>query len=1204
MFKTNLIPVKMRSRSEQAKSFWEKRFKPNLDDIRQQVQGIEMSVLFWIPQPKDNIIRHLINEAQKDIREMGIGVSVLDEEDIDRFKEMGKESHVIIALLLNPDFNIKELFNLDPEISGKLFLFIEEALEKQIKEDYPDRALKDIFKHSVSIHFPDDFREDRFHKEILYFLRAIRTTHYMQAVFEKKKKRLKSSMSVFGLYQYYKREVDVFQHSGHLFLVAFIRYLGCGAREMLLKHLVVQDSELDRVLEKLRDEGLIKSEIPEEGPAPEDGENSGEECFTLTSRGQIFFELFDFRLPILKEIQSKFVDHWLFALNKTVLLNYTLRENIERLNFLAKDLYEKLAREDQYLKDIRHFVSSYLFFILRKCEKAFLNDDYVKQLFEIWKENIAGVRRTWRPYEREQIEFIQHMFSLYQIAHDPKHNEVFQNYKDTVFSLSMLRPNTQAHIYLSYSFEQRPLKKFIGQYFRMAAITGQYDILLKRYPPYHNMLNLSVTHGERTFFDNMRGLDFRPITYRLDVKFTLALELNGVQTRQRERFLTCPILPDQEKEKRKQTEIEQVQKQLNTMFSSDPDRKSGDYLSEKIMFGEDGRIYLQRGKEEDPEPVEMYGIKRTNYIQQQDYLNFLKSIPAPGSGSGLILRFNLLDPIAVLMEGMSIESHIDLDEVLYVIRCLDRYEKAHQGFMREKRDFGSLGPKEREHRKPPVRPQMASIVEEVFSRPDTEGLKSDTLGLFDRIERIRSEEDSDQDARRYLISKLVEGKYKPLLQTICNRLTPEGFDLVFSLWPLLTGKELRMDAAGKAEEGKRITESETEMPVISFLKRELEDLLKNVFTKFLDISAATVRSRSEAQLAEMVLEHCLDVRSDRSAFKKRLSLHLEKHYKIHYKFLEEYLRVEKDETVIKNIYKMYKKESDELKEQIETDVEGISVLCDASRKRLYSPGINNRLLCFMDPGSVDVQIGEFKADGEPIALEEAFIQKKIDRQNELADIEREHAFNIQKSEADREMRIKEAEIAKDKRIREAEIEKEGQKKVMEFKRETLELERQKAVKESEEKIKIFEAERRKIRSEIEMAELQKLQEGRLDNSLVIGLVKAYIEKGIEEVERILANSPHILMTINPGAYELRENLQLRRSFLEKLDKNMSEIDAFTAAALLSKDPKEVLDSERYLQIIGAFMKTFQNFRFAAIPPMGHPMRQFMVGEEEEEKKSK
>ncbi|WP_177428239.1 hypothetical protein, partial [Candidatus Venteria ishoeyi] len=65
-----------------------------------------------------------------------------------------------------------------------------------------------------------------------------------------------------------------------------------------------------------------------------------------------------------------------------------------------------------------------------------------------------GVRWGF-PEQRDRARFLQTILDAYQVLRKKKNADISKRFDNLVFSLSMLRPNNVAHIYIGYSFKQR-----------------------------------------------------------------------------------------------------------------------------------------------------------------------------------------------------------------------------------------------------------------------------------------------------------------------------------------------------------------------------------------------------------------------------------------------------------------------------------------------------------------------------------------------------------------------------------------------------------------------------------------------------------------------------------------------------------------------------------------------------------------------------
>lgn len=920
-------------------------------------------------------------------------------------------------------------------------------------------------------------------------------------------------------------------------------------------------------------------------------------------------------------------------MTQTIRMWVELPAQVESLKKAADKLYFSMARQLTY--KMRFRMKKYLPFLewIPEGAEEFWNHPLTKKLFEIWSENIEGVKRGWRADAREGLEFFNYMYQLLQIAHDPKATlcfdnpptyeiepavpvslmdiitdffkslsgtyrklinfifsvdsqkknvepkfkyeiarTVYENFQNSTFSLKMVRPNNQVHMYISYSFAMRPLKKFIHQYFDMSVISGDYEIIFKRYPPYHWILTLNAAPGQRTFLDT-RGLDLPPIIYKSDLKFNVALHLNRVQTRSNNRFITCPVVYDPELEKLRMAEIAKKEQELKGIFPS-PAYISG------IDFGKDGSIYLLKSGKLSTEVVQMYGARRSNYLQKEAELNLLKAVPRPSPESGLIIRFNLLHPIVVLLEGINGKREVTLDEIKTAWKCLDLLEA--------------------DVRKP-VNEQLGinKIIDTVFSDPSPPGIKDETLAFFKEMDRLIAEDPTEEKCWKFVIDRFLEGKARNVLQAICIRMMQDGFDIVFSLWPLLTGTEITMDESGeihvseKREEVIQVTESKekqnddtitrkeikdiketrheknettklketkkTLLPLLEVLKREMEALLKNVFTKYLDISAPTNRFRSEPILAGMIVEYCLNTKMNTDKFKTMLTDHLKKHYKIHYDFLEEYLKGHPPEV----LHKILKLKSN-VNEMIQEDVEGIIQLIHKTRERLLSSSISSRLLCFIDPHSVDVQIGNFIYEGKGLEQEEQFLAHHQERQLKLSELESE----------------------KRREVEEENIKRKANKEILEGKLMALKTREAFAKAEVQFDKNIKEAEIFKAFSEAKFRAIEALKEGDIKRYALLSMLKAHHDSGIEGVEEILEKNPHLVMAIDPHLHHHQEIHEIKHRLMGIIEQDPKLLEnPVTAAMLLSEDFKDIVAKQIYEKINETFADILK-IRHGHFPFMG------------------
>ncbi|MCP4113050.1 MAG: hypothetical protein GY749_47235 [Desulfobacteraceae bacterium] len=855
---------------------------------------------------------------------------------------------------------------------------------------------------------------------------------------------------------------------------------------------------------------------------------------------------------------------WNFGLGGTFQTFHCLFGDVGSFNAVSKDLYYYLARQVKPLRWLR-FTLRKIFgsrIAMSNVEKRFWDHPLRKRLFEIWLENISGVRRGTldfllgrdleKPTKREKAEFLEYMFEKFEITYDPEHADTYESYKDLAFSMTMLRPQNQVHIYIALSFLIRPVKELIRQYFNIAAITGQYDVLLKRYPPYFIMPNLFVSHGERTMFDS-RGLDFRPITYKLDLKFHVPLEFKA-QTRKNGCFISCPAHNDDNAEKIKKAQIAKIQKDLKNNFPH-----YGHITN--VDIGDDGKVYSMMGE---PKEIPFYGMRRARYIMSEDEMNLLKAIPTPSPASGLIVRFHLRDPVAVLMEGIYGERDVTLKEIEYLLKCIDLlFPEARKG------------PDERKD-------AVWNVIDKAFESDEPRGVSDKTL---DYIEKLRkAKEESEEKAWKMLTDDIIAGRHKPLLQTLCRGLMTQVFDIIFSLWPLITGNELTLDDSGEIrmkEPAKKVVL----MPLISFLKAHMQGPLNAIFSKHIDVSAATKRIRSEPRLAAMIVKYALALKPNENAFRKMLEKHLEEHYHVHFTFLREFFAVNESiagkisgsnpgilegmPEVVVDVHRMklHKDEHKEfVKELIKNDVNGIVAIANNTRQHLLSPGENNALLRFIDPDSVIVHMGNFEYDGLMLEKEESFISGEEKDQLELAEL---HSEKVKGAKTGMTVGILDVmqlpgQLAKIKRNEDRAI----------------------ALQESQERI--HEAELSNLLSQTKLQAIESLRQGNIKDYAILALVRAHYYGGINELERILGESPNIMKALNPEMHHKKEFNKMKTRLIDIIENNELELDGITLSVLMEKDKniKDIVSSKHYKKLTSKLFDLLKIMR--PLPPQPMP----------------
>lgn len=1199
MFETPIKPIRMRSWSPQAYDFWKNQYKPTMDAIKQRILAMPMSVGIWADKI-GGIPRIQLYEIQNDLEKQNIrtcfwagkaddkpghfdeAMAALDAMSLGKPDDGGAEKEdeeseneppeVIFGILLNTDFNPAKFLTMSADTAARLFLFISSDVEKSIKARFrkedKEFRFQSIFRRSMVIQYPKDFEEQSFSSRFLNTVDVLRRAKYLQSLIPEHQKPLKAKRNIFSFYKDYKTQIDVFQSSGHNYFISFIRFLTSPTKEMLEQHLEVPTddaiSELCHYFQTIR--FLSK-------------EKSGQ--LELTYSGNKYFRLLGLEsLPILAFERRRFKERWKAALEKTYHCHFELLKNNRDLKKLSDQLYFSLARDFWIGRKIRYLINQLFFTWLKKEEKQFLEHPWAKPLFDIWRENIAGVKKIWRSRSRDRIAFLEYMNQKFTIAHHPNNSDLYVNHKNLAFNTTMLRPNSHAHFYVIFSFEFRSIKKMIQEYFDLAAVTGQYDLLMRRYGPYHVMLKLYAYPGDRTSFDMRNILDWQPLTVKMETKFTVPVELKNVRTRQRDRFISIPVRPDTEEERIKRAEIAALEGKIadinKTIFTDSE-------------FGSDGKIYFTEKDDDEPKPVENFAGKRTNFIHTSDELKLVKAIPRPGADSGLLVRFNLLDPIAVLINGINRKRDLDLNEIRHLAISMDYVAKL-PAMPKETQSFKTSESEEAkgtDKKKPLTLSQkLDTIIDTVFystEKPETNQETSDLLEILDQIEKMEASED---EAWSYLISRFIHGHHHPILVAVCNRLMKEGFEVLFSLWPLLTGKELKMDDEGNVVEEIQVVEpSKNQLPLIENLKRELSDLMKNVFTRHIDISGATRRTQSEARFAQMIVAHCLNVKSDADDFKKRLWEHLNKHYEIHHFFMKEHLG---DSDLIRHIHKFDKdgKDGKNSKKMIEEDVKEIVKAVDMCRKRLFSRMNNNRLLCFIDPNSVEVQIGEFEYGGDAIKSEMDYIKTKEKKQKELAEKQKAHDADVKEMDMEKEAKKKKGKIERE--TLEAGLNKEKAIREMKYQHE---MEEVKAKEEKEETVtraleRINEFKLRQITVETRLLAAEALKDKDMKNYAILSLLDAHHnDGGSAGVERLLKASPNLLFAIAPEALEARHVHELKQSVVEKMDAVMEKVDPLAISTLFSKDYGELVRSDIYKTIMRELADVLKNFGYRGRPVM-------------------
>jgi hypothetical protein len=1204
LVKKSLDPIEIEPSSPEAIHFDERKFQPLVRRTKKKIDEIPFSLFLWTPELPNEYIPH-IHEIRKYLSNLNIRILCSNDlaskkngngepslpELISKVKREEQDFDLFFAFLFDGEARQQELFHLPDIISKKLFVF--SSSESGVTMGGSTHLeLEDLFCRTEYCSFPNDFQDTDFIEDLKAFLNSVRSAKYLQQVMEKNGGHAGNGRTL-STYETYSSEIEVFHNAYYLFLLSFISDLKISTEPGLRQHLQKTPHDVQTGLYNLKKKGYLRKDIEDQ------------QKIIVTDNGYYFFKLFDiFELdspPVDRNEIRLFKARWKGPIQQTCRMTTCLFDHVDALKKATDELYFSMATSNTKIRKIGHTLKKYipLSHLIpinskrKETQRKFLQNPLVKQLFDLWRENVSGVHQIWRTDIREETNFIEFIFERMEKARHPKFKDVFINYSETAFGLGMLRPNSQVHIYLGYSFQQRPIKEMIADYLDMAIIAGRYDLLLKRYPPYHSLLKLHTKHGERTPFDSRRGVDFRPMTYRLDTKFTTPVEIKEVQTRQNDRYLSCPVKADPDAESEKAAEIESLQ---NNLSNDAP----GPWYFGNIELKSDGQFYT---KGDDPEVIDVYGLKRSRYFQTEDQLKLVKAIPRPSPKSGLIIRFNLLDPIFVLTDGIHKSRDIAFEDIKTVLKILDKCQKKTKGLIKKTlKAFNEQIESSGEPDEPPdfngiysdkLNEVVEKAIDEVFDKPDLDDLSPHTMEFLYNLDKFKEESHSLSSSWRYLTTKLVEGKSNDLLIAICQRLMDEGFDLTFSLMPLL----MKTDIAKRKVEELKIamvtedepiedrpkgvfeddknrpsaqsdagTEQKTLLPMIELLKREIQDLLKKVFSQHIDISAATKRARSEPSIARMIVYHCLNVQSDRGDFVKSLEKKLWEHYAIHRKFLNEYYAMDDGitpvfdnfkkvnlETVLKDIHGL----NGRTEQKINEDIKAIVALIDQTRSRLYSPSENNRLLCFIDPDSVEVQIGDFEYSGAPLENEEEFIEKREAFQVGLAEEIHRQYFEAQKKKAETGA----AGVMKNIEMIAFDVIQNHQ------------------IKQAEMKADISKAELAQAFHEGRLRAYESLKNGKLKDYAVSALIDAHSEGGIDKVTAIFKESPKTyLAAIDSELFELQETAGFKEKLLEIAGTDRTKIDPITMAMLFNNDFKDVVGSYIHKEINNILSDFFRNIR--------------------------
>ncbi len=816
------------------------------------------------------------------------------------------------------------------------------------------------------------------------------------------------------------------------------------------------------------------------------------------------------------------MDRWMFAINRVTDTQLNLIKDGENFKAVLDNYYNHNSRQFRSWRAIKPFIKRWIFFWLRSWERAVFDDPVGKKLYEIFLEDIFGRKSGVRISELSKLRFLKFLYENLEIQKHPIHAEQHKRYMGLGLGLKLMKPNIFSYMVLCFPFELMRFKDFIKEYVKISVIQGRFEFILMRLKPYHNILSVYIPSGTRVLCDP-RGLD-TPILYKLPLRYTLAIDLREVPTKSSLRTITCPVVDDPKLTAEHNAAIEKLGDELKETFSHKG------YIG-GVRF-EDGRVFFK------DEEIQAWGPRRQRYVQTEAELNQLKACMAAGEKSGVIVRFNLLQPLAVLINGFRRQRKLLLDDLPYICHILALQRK------------NVMTAKKKSDQK-----KVIEIINEVFS--DKPPKKDANLQKFlDRIEALRSADPSEDKAWDYVTEHLLSGGNNDLSHAICFSLMADTFEIAFNLWPLLTGRELTInEESGEYEEREITTRSKQALPLIDCIKDELEDLLRNVFTRHVEISAATGRIRSEPKLSQMVVDHCLNLRSDPEQFKKNLKKHLNKHYETQRKFFDEYLKGVPPES-LKTIYQPILDGGASISDVVDEDIAGILALVEESRRRLQSLNTNYRVLDFIDPESVEVQIGNFEYGGEGIEEEVKFFREHEKRQFELANAEGERRKEVEK----KRIMIK------------------GGKEMQEMEKNRLKvLEEVKQVEvETQKRINDYEMEKRF--GEAKLLAVENLQKGNIREYAAYTLIQAHNDGGFELVEKILEDSPNILMSISPELFKAKKTHALKLELIKVLGKDPKQVNPLTAAALLNMDLKDVAQADILKEFNKSIMDIMKNFR--------------------------
>ncbi|SEH06804.1 hypothetical protein [Candidatus Venteria ishoeyi] len=781
----------IKPKSPQAHYFHTKYFLPVvMQAFFQKLNTTSVSVLLCAPGSNS-----LLHDTLEDIKatwdshdQMTLSYTPedfkVDDSLLQRLIKTSKKVDVIFGMLSNTDTAIALFSQYKESLPlSKLFLIVDEAILEDL-EKHPALLALVNSEHLITrkLAFSTAIDNGQFYTLINHYIAAFRATKFQYS--ERTHRHLPA------LYQCYRVQVKALMNPDCLFLMGFLKYLEADKKPVSLgflrTHLELEHSDTLACRKRLLVTNFLKLK---------------DEQISLTQFACEFLECISLdNIPRLSDVHQRFHARWKRHIEQTITTHFALREDVQSLHALGKIMYQAYAASG-FLMRVRQWLSTKWYGSwlidndwLPAEQQAYWEHTLVKKhLFPIWQEYIGEWSKVGFPEQRDRARFLQTILDAYQVLRKKKNADISKRFDNLVFSLSMLRPNNVAHIYIGYSFKQRRQPDLIKDYFQMAVITGKYELLLNRYPPYHVMLNLHATPGTRTLFDS-RGIDFTPMTIPLNFEYHCAVDLPKTQTRQQGRYLEIPSYIDKEKEALHQADIKKRKTDLANIFPAP------DYIS-NIQFDLEHARILYTG-EEKPIEIERYGQNRSKYIQDKSAFNLLSSLPpVPGNESGLVVRFKLREPLSALLDGLSMKRPFTLDEVCDVLKILDLY-------------------KAKRHQSDDKQACLDDIIRLVMTQAEIKNLSESTNEFLDEVNRIRQVDPTETSAWQYIIHQAADGKRPELLPALCNKLTNEGFDLVFSLMPALIGQELEVTPENLAQALEELEKTQNEKtdkkpPVVS-----------------------------------------------------------------------------------------------------------------------------------------------------------------------------------------------------------------------------------------------------------------------------------------------------------------------------------------------------------------------------------------------------